>query len=160
MTTLVRPRHEDKAMNVTILCDSKFGNTMQLAQSMSAALRDSHTVAVRSADEGLGRAEGIDLLLVGGPTHAHGSSAPLKEALAAIPASSLNGVSVAVFDTRFRMARLLTGSAAASAAKMLRRAGANVVAPPESFFVTRDDPPVLVPGETDRAQSWARAVVG
>lgn len=147
-------------MNVIILCDSRFGNTMQLAQSMSAALRDTHSVALRTADEGIGQAAAVDVLLVGGPTHAHGASVALKEALAAIPASSLSGARVAAFDTRFQMSRFLTGSAAASAAKVLRRAGAAIIAPPESFFVTRDNPPVLLPGEIDRAKSWARAVVG
>jgi flavodoxin len=147
-------------MNVLILCDSKFGNTLRLAESMTAALDDTHSVTLRSADEGLGPVSGVDVLLVGGPTHAHGASVPLKEALAAIPAGSLRGARVAAFDTRFRMSRILTGSAAASASKVLERAGADVVAPPESFFVTRDNPPVLAPGEIDRAGPWARAVVG
>lgn len=147
-------------MNVVILCDSKFGNTRQLAESMTAALSDAHSVALRTAEEGLGRADGIDVLLVGGPTHAHGASVALKEALSAIPAATLKNARVAAFDTRFRMARFLTGSAAESAAKVLKRAGAAIVAPPESFFVTRDNPPVLDPGEVDRAKSWARTVVG
>jgi flavodoxin len=147
-------------MNVLILCDSKFGNTVRLAESMNAALGDTHSVTLRSADEGLGPVSRVDVLLVGGPTHAHGASVPLKEALAAIPAGSLKGARVAAFDTRFRMPRILTGSAAETVAKVLKRAGANVVAPPESFFVTRDNPPVLAPGEFDRAGSWARGVVG
>jgi flavodoxin len=147
-------------MNVLILCDSKFGNTVRLAESMNAALGDTHSVTLRSADEGLGPVSRVDVLLVGGPTHAHGASVPLKEALAAIPAGSLEGARVAAFDTRFRMPRILTGSAAETAAKVLKRAGANVVAPPESFFVTHDNPPVLAPGEFDRAGSWARGVVG
>jgi flavodoxin len=147
-------------MNVLILCDSKFGNTKSLAQSMVAALGDTHRVTLRSADEGLGSVAGVDVLLVGGPTHGHGASQPLKDALAAIPAGSLRTARVAAFDTRIRMARFLTGSAAASASKVLKQAGADIVAPPESFFVTTDDPPVLAPGEIDRAKSWARAVVG
>jgi flavodoxin len=147
-------------MNVVILCDSKFGNTKRLAESMSAGLGVNHSVSVRTADEGLGPVAGVDVLLVGGPTHAHGASQALKEALAAIPAASLKGARVAAFDTRFRVARILSGSAAASASKALKRAGADVVAPPESFFVTRDNPPVLAPGEIDRAKAWALAVVG
>ena len=57
------------------------------------------------------------------------------------------------------MAKILTGSAAGSATKLLKRAGATVVAEPESFFVSRDNPPVLAPGELERAASWAREVV-
>jgi flavodoxin len=147
-------------MNVVILCDSKFGNTKRLAESMVAGLRETHDVTLRTADEGLGPVAGVDFVLVGGPTHAHGASRPLKDALSAIPAGSLKAARVATFDTRIQMARILTGSAAASASKVLKRTGAEFVAPPESFFVTRDDPPVLEPGEIDRATSWARAVVG
>jgi flavodoxin len=147
-------------MNVVILCDSRFGNTLKLAESMTAALRETHAVALRSAAEGLAQTTDIDVLLVGGPTHAHGASVALKEALAALPAASLKGARAAAFDTRFQMPRVLTGSAAASATKLLKRAGANVAARPESFFVTRESPPVLVPGELDRAGAWAQAVVG
>ena len=157
---LVCGNTKENAVNVVILCDSKFGNTMQLAQSMAAALRETHSVALRTAHEGIGPNTGFDVLLVGGPTHAHGTSVPLKEAVAAIPAAALKGARVAAFDTRIQIARFLSGSAAASAAKLLKKAGAAIVAPPESFFVTRDDPPVLLPGEMDRAKSWAQAVVG
>ena len=147
-------------MHVLILCDSKFGNTKRLAESMVAALGDTHEVTLRSADEGLGPVAGVDVLVVGGPTHAHGASQPLKRALAALPEGSLTAARAATFDTRFRMARILTGSAAASASKTLKRAGAEIVASPESFFVSRDDPPTLDPGELDRAGAWVRAVVG
>jgi flavodoxin len=147
-------------MNVVILCDSKFGNTKRLAESMVAGLNDTHEVTLRTAEEGLGPVAGVDVLLIGGPTHAHGASKALKDALSAIPEGSLKAARVAAFDTRIQMARILTGSAASSASKALKRTGAHLVAPPESFFVSRDDPPVLAPGEIDRAKSWARAVVG
>jgi flavodoxin len=147
-------------MNVVILCDSKFGNTRSLAESMVAELSDSHRVDLRNADESVGSLAGVDVVLVGGPTHAHGASQPLKEALAAIPAGSLGTARVATFDTRIQMPRLVTGSAAASASNLLKRTGAHIVAPPESFFVTREDPPTLIPGEIDRAKTWVRTVVG
>ena len=126
-------------MNVVILYDSKFGNTRSLAESMSGAVSDTHHVTLRSADEGLGSVAGLDVLLVGGPTHGHGASDPLKEALAAVSTGSLRSARFATFDTRIRMARFLTGSAADSASKVLKRAGADMVAPPESFFVTTGD---------------------
>jgi flavodoxin len=147
-------------MNVLILCDSKFGNTKRLAESMVAALGDKHDVTLRGAEEGLGPVASVDVLLVGGPTHAHGASQPLKRALADLPAGSLKTARAATFDTRIRMARILTGSAAESASKTLKRAGAAIVVPPESFFVSREDPPTLDPGEIERAKAWAQAVVG
>lgn len=142
-------------MHVVIVCDSRFGNTEQVARAAQAALADGNTVDLRSAAEGMGDLTDVDLLLVGGPTHAHGASAQLKTALGAIPRGSLAGLRAATFDTRFHMSRLLTGSAAAAAASLLRRAGARTVAPPESFYVTRDTPPTLEPGELERVGAWA-----
>ncbi len=76
----------------------------------------------------------------------------------------MRGVTAATFDTRYRMARFLSGSAAADAAHQLERAGCSMVAPPESFFVERDRPPQgekrqhgreqLEPGEIARARAW------
>jgi len=142
-------------MHVVIICDSKFGNTEQIARAAQAALADGNTVDLRSATDGVGDLAGVDLLLVGGPTHAHGASAPLKSALNALPRGSLAGLRAATFDTRYRMSRLLTGSAAAAAASLLRRAGASTVAPPESFFVTRGAQPELEAGELERVAAWA-----
>jgi hypothetical protein len=76
---------------------------------------------------------------------------------------------MAVFDTRYDMARWLTGSAALFVARTLSRAGAHLVAPPESFFVVRDTPPEgekprhdqerLAAGEEERARVWGRALL-
>jgi flavodoxin len=147
-------------MNVRILCDSRFGNTRMLADTMQTALADMHTVEIRAAGDGIGDPAGLDLLLVGGPTHAHGASQALKEALKTLSSGSLSGVTAATFDTRFRMSRLLTGSAATATSKLLEHAGANLASMPESFFVSRQSPPVLEPGELVRAAAWARSLAG
>src|SRR6476659_238658 len=70
-------------MHVVILCDSKFGNTKHLAEAMQTALRRDHHVELLAPVDGLPDPRDIDVLLVGGPTHAHGASEPLKTALAA-----------------------------------------------------------------------------
>jgi hypothetical protein len=136
-----------------------YGNTERLATAMVGAVGSEHSVAAHAVTGGLTGAADADLLLIGGPTHAHGASGPLKDALHALPDGSLAGVQAAVFDTRFRMPRVLTGSAAGVAAKLLKRAGAMVIEPAESFFVTRDSPPQLDPGEEARAGDWAHDMV-
>jgi flavodoxin len=146
-------------MNVVILCDSKFGNTRRLAEAMRTALADGHAVELRATDEGLGPVAGVDLLLVGGPTHAHGASAPLRKVLGTIAPGSLRGTRTATFDTRYHGSRLLTGSAAATAGKALKRAGGTPAVDPESFFVSHASPPALEPGELERAAAWARRIV-
>lgn len=83
----------------------------------------------------------------------------MNAALATISPKSLSGARAAQFDTRFRMAQLLTGSAAASAAKMPKRSEIQFTKDPESFFVTRSNPPALEPGELERATSWAAGLV-
>ena len=145
-------------MEILILYDTRFGNTQRLAESMAGAVGSEHHVTTRALAGAPDDAPRFDLVLVGGPTHAHGASAPLKDALKQLPKGSLNGVHAAVFDTRFRMPRVLTGSAGEAAAKLLRRAGAEVVDPVESFFVTRGSPPELDPGEAVRAAAWASNV--
>ena len=67
---------------------------------------------------------------------------------------------MATFDTRFRMTRILTGSAAGVAGKLLKDTGASVVEPGESFFVTRGANVTLEPGEIERAAAWAETLVG
>jgi hypothetical protein len=57
------------------------------------------------------------------------------------------------FDTRLRWPEWLSGSAGARITDRLYRLGAKVVAPEESFFVTRK--PELEAGELERAATWA-----
>ena len=76
-------------------------------------------------------------------------------------AQSLRGVPAASFDTRYRGAKLLMGSAAAEAAKRLDNAGGRMVAAPESFFIGRGGPlerRARAAGELERAEAWGRAV--
>jgi flavodoxin len=145
-------------MKVLVLYDSQFGNTERLAQAMATALEGSHDVELRKLGVGGLELAGFDLVLVGGPTQGHGPSLPLELALRLASRRSASAVRVATFDTRFRMARIRTGSAAAWGAKKLKRRGARLVVPPESFFVTRTKVPALEPGELERAAVWATTV--
>lgn len=75
----------------------------------------------------------------------------------------------AAFDTRYRMSRFLSGSAAAGIAHRLKREGARLIVPPESFFMQRDVPPQgekrrhemerLEPGEEQRVVDWALSIL-
>ena len=147
-------------MKVLVSYDSKFGNTEKLALAMADALSPANNVRLQRVDDGALDLSAFDLVLIGGPTHAHGASAPLKAALSALPAKSTEGVRVATFDTRFRMTRILTGSAAGVAGKLLKDTGASVIEPSESFFVTRGANVTLEPGEIERAVAWAATLAG
>ena len=145
-------------MNALVIYDSKFGNTRQLAEAIGASLEERYTVRVLSVIEAAPLPADIDLLVVGGPTQAHGASAPMKGFLDWVGHHTLPGVPAAAFDTRFKMPRWLSGSAAGVIGGRLRKEGCALIAPPESFFVTRSEPVTLLPGEIERAAAWARAL--
>jgi flavodoxin len=160
-------------MRTVVIYDSVYGNTEQVARAIGRGAAPSGDVRVLSVDEAgageaIAQAGHADLLFVGGPTQRHGLSPKLKAFLGSLSRGSMRGTGAASFDTRYRMAALLTGSAARDAAGRLRRAGSRLVVPPESFFMERDLPPEgekrrhelekLEPGELERAEEWGRTV--
>jgi flavodoxin len=146
---------EVRKMNALVVYDSMFGNTEQIARAIGAAIEEGGPVDVRSITEVSSLPPGLDLLVVGGPTQAHGVDQALKAFLDALPPEAVRGVAVAAFDTRFRWPVLVSGSAARGIAKRLDQKGARLVAEPESFFVEHKGGP-LAEGELGRAASWAR----
>jgi flavodoxin len=146
-------------MQTVVVYDSKFGNTEKIAHAIGRGLGSLGDVRVMGTGEAT-PTERPDLLLLGGPTQKRGASPGLREFMEALPAA-LRGVRAAAFDTRYRGASWLMGSAAAEAAKAIRKAGGDVVAEPESFFIVRKGPldrQTLEPGEIERAEQWAAAV--
>jgi len=146
-------------MQTVVIYDSKFGNTEKIAQAIGRGLSAVGDVRVMSTGEAT-PTERPDLLFLGGPTQNHGASAGLRDFLNTLPAV-LQGVPAVPFDTRYRGATWLTGSAAAQAAKAIRKAGSDVVADPESFFIVRKGPmerQMLEPGEIERAEQWAAGI--
>jgi hypothetical protein len=85
-----------------------------------------------------------------------------------IPSKALKGAKVAAFDTRFKADELDSaglrflvktgGYAAKRIATQLRRAGGNLIVPPEGFYVDDTEGP-LKPGELERATGWAKSIL-
>ncbi len=147
-------------MNALVVYDSKYGNTERLARAIAgriSALQVMRVDDVESTD-----LASCNLFVVGGPTHIHGMSVAMRDFVESLSRGALSDVPTAAFDTRYAGSRLITGSAAHSIARHLRRAGARVVLPPESFFVVKSDTPEdtrLAEGELERAVSWAVALL-
>lgn len=166
-------------MRAVIVYESMYGNTHELADAIGAGLKPGFDVTVVPVSEARpALLADADLVVAGGPTHAHGLSraATRKAAVeaAAKPVSPLKvepgalgpglrdwfgtlgnyPVKGAAFDTRMHGPALLTGRASAGITRQLRAHGFEVVAQPESFLVTRSDR--LYPEETARARSWGR----
>jgi flavodoxin len=156
-------------MKTVVIYDSQFGNTERLANWIAQRLEAGEPLwAADGAAKAALELRDWDLLVIGAPTQNHTVSPTMRALLQGAPHGALTDAHVAVFDTRYRMARFLTGSAAGWIAARLVRAGARLVVPPESFFVRRDIPPPgdqrrhdreqLEVSEEERAQMWADAL--
>jgi flavodoxin len=146
-------------MNALVIYDSTFGNTESLAEAIADVLAQRGTARLLRVNKVQpGDLEGIDLLVAGCPTQRRKPTPAIVAFLGVTPAAALEGLAVAAFDTRYRRPRLVTGSAAKAVAKRLRKAGAALLLPPESFFVMGREGP-LEEGELGRAADWARKIL-
>ena len=159
-------------MRSLVVYESWFGNTRRIAEEIAAALAQEGSVEVISVDEPLPSLEGVDLLVVGAPTHVHGlSGRRSREAAVEQSGHGEPGIGVrgwidtlpggagwpraAVFDTRANKPALLVGSAARGIARRLRQRGYALAVEPRSFFV-EGTPGPLEEGELERSSEWAR----
>ena len=158
-----------------VVFESMFGNTQTIAEAVLKGL-SSHipTVILEVGSAPAVLADDVELLVVGGPTHAFGMSRPrtredatrqagghvvsgqrgLREWLASLERGT-GDVAAAAFDTRIDKPRM-PGSAARRAEKRLRNLGFHVAAPPESFYVTGTAGP-LVDGKRSAPRHGARS---
>ena len=155
-------------MKALVVYESMWGNTEKVARAVADGLGGARVAECHDVtpDE-LGD---LDLLVVGGPTHAfsmtrastrrdaHRQGAPagdddrgIREWLDSLPPRL--EVPVATFDTRVLKARSLPGSAAKAADKELRHHHHGRVLDRSSFYVLDVDGP-LADGELVRAEGW------
>jgi flavodoxin I len=146
-------------MNTLVIYESQFGNTEQIARAIANAFAGrgpTHLEPIFHAEHHA--LEGVDLLVLGSPTQYHDATPDMLAWLDRIPPRALDGVHVAVFDTRYRIPRLLSGSAAQVIERAILKQNGKLIAPPESFFVTEREGP-LEAGEVERAVSWCNALL-
>lgn len=166
-------------MKISVVYESLYGNTGAIAEAIATGLKEHGDVGVYPVEHADTDA---DLLVLGAPTHAHGlpsrmSRAEIEEearkaeaageTLDYQPTAGIRallddlpkggGRAVACFDTRFDKSAVLTGSAAKTMAKKLRRRGYEIHGEPESFFVLDMDGP-LKEGELERAEAWGASI--
>jgi len=156
-------------MKAMVVYDSVHGNTRQVAETVAEALRVAADVETREVTEvEPGQLTGLDVLIVGAPTHAFQPTAAARAFLKRIPPGALRGARVAAFDTRiseedvgsgvFSFFVKFFGYAAEPIAARLKRKGGDLTLPPEGFFVLESEGP-LKAGELERAANWARPMV-
>jgi hypothetical protein len=167
-------------MRALVVYESLYGNTAAIAAGIAAGLDDAG-IDVRvsnvddvAPDEGSER----DVLVVGGPTHAHGMTRATTRMTAVQDDNNTyddptvgeglrgwldelahaDGRAAAAFDTRIDIPRFLSGAASKGIAAGLTARGFTVVTRGESFLVTKTNE--LVDGELARARAWGRSIAG
>ncbi len=176
-------------MRVVIVYESLFGNTHEVAEAIQDGIRSAMPHAqvscLRAAEANRDAALGADLLVVGGPTHAHGMTSSVTRRMGvkaeeraparvpghpAGPGALMPGVREwfhglpraaagslgAAFDTRGEVR--LAGGASKGIARRLRHRGYQLVSPPAGFIVEDVEGP-LRPGELERARSWGAGLL-
>lgn len=176
-------------MRVAVVYESLYGNTHEIAEAIAAGVTEARPDAqvdlMRVGEADPARAIEADLLIVGGPTHMHGMTTGLSRKLGVSaearkqpderhdlePDAEGPGVRdwfhdlpktaarrpAAAFDTR--IPAKLAGGAAPGIARRLRHHGYEVIAEPEGFHIQDNGEGPLKDGETDRARTWAAALV-
>jgi flavodoxin len=149
-------------MKTLVVYDSVHGNTKEIAQEVARSIgrglpQNVEVQLIHIQDFKVDHLADVDLLVLGAPVRRHDISPAVEKFLESLPACALHGVAVATFDTRFRVAAWLSGSAAGKMARLLRRLGARQVAQAESFRLDTKMGP-LSPGELERAEVWASSL--
>lgn len=152
-------------MKAMVVYDSVHGNTEQVARAVARALGAPETEIRQAKDVRSEELTGLDVLVVGAPTHAFRPSPDAREFLKSIPSDALKGVKVAAFDTRISIedtgSGILAffvrffGYAAKPIARRLEKKGGDLALPPDGFYVEGTEGP-LKEGELERAAAWAR----
>jgi hypothetical protein len=164
-------------MKTLIIYESMYGNTRDVANAIAegfAEFGEVETVEVGHANDFV--EVGVDLLVVGAPTHQFGLSRFSSRAQAARDARGQlvssgigvrewldrvarprEGLSALAFDTLMAKPAFLKymGRASRKIAKRLQRMNCTLVRPAESFWVESGTGP-LAAGELERARDWAR----
>src|SRR5581483_1444190 len=147
------------SMNTLIIYDSTFGNTQQIAVTITRALETYGTVrCIEVSRVDTLDVQGVDLLILGCPTQLHGLAPAMRALVEHIPDRTLEGLAAAAFDTRYRMSSLMSGSASKVLASKLKKAGANLLLPAKSFFVVGREGP-LEDGALEQAEQWTRQIM-
>lgn len=168
-------------MRAVIVYESMFGNTRTIAERIGEGMRKQFDVKVVPVDAATADVvDDADVVIVGGPTHAHGLPFPgsrknasemaakdgsdvvfeshatdtgLREWFAQLGAGE--GRFAAAFDTRATGPAFFTGKASHGIARRLRHHGFHIGAV-KSFLVKSTGH--LVDGEADRATLWGESV--
>lgn len=148
-------------MNALVVYHSQFGNTQQVAEAIVEVFQGTGSARTISADQ-LAPADlqDVDLVVMGTPTHKMNLPQAVRPVFEALPRRSLRGVSIAAFDTSYKMSAFLARFTAAKRLdRKLRKLGGKRLVPPETFHVEEHHEGPLYDGEIERAKTWAESIL-
>jgi hypothetical protein len=163
-------------VRIAIVYEGSQGGSAAVARLLAAEAALHGPVIVGEVGEiPISELDGIDFLVVGGPTHRSGLPAGTEGVATAHvlreDANPSNGIrhwlervparpcfTAATYDTREPGLRVLMGTAALGLYRVLRRRGCHLVTRPASFLVRPGSGAELLDGEGERALSWAASV--
>lgn len=154
-------------MKTLVVYDSRFGNTKKIAEAIAGGVGDG-TMAKNVNEVKEEELKGLDLLVAGSPVHGGRPSEDMLKFLDGLDETSLEGVNVAAFDSRFskeghgfflnQLMKVLP-YAAPKIEKYLEKNGGKGVSEPQGFIVNDTKGPVAK-GELERARKWGRKLTG
>jgi len=144
-------------MKVLIVYDSVYGNTEKIAKAIGGSITGDVKV-FRVGEANPSEIKTIDLFIIGSPTQGGRPTPAIQDFLNKIPEPSLQGINIAVFDTRMSTKFVgIFGYAAGRIASSLKGKGSTLAVPTEGFFIKGTQGP-LKEGELERAAAWAKGI--
>jgi flavodoxin len=153
-------------MKTLIVYFSKFGNTRRVAQAIAETMKHAGDARITGIEQlAASDFEGVDLVVLGSPTHGFTVPQAVRSALAALPPGILAGKSVAAFDTTVRPWPLRLFRASPKLLRQLSQLGGQPVAEPQTFLVRTSstqgagERDLLFEGQIERAREWAGQIL-
>ena len=156
-------------MNTLIIYDSFFGNTEKIARAIFQTFSPLNSIKICLVNDY--RPEylnDIDLLIIGSPTRGFRPTPAISCFLKRILSKDISGRAVAAFDTRLALNEINSsalrfivkngGYAAKRMAYRLVKAGGILRVPPEGFYVSGEEGPLL-DAECNRAARWTQHLI-
>lgn len=148
-------------MNALVVYYSQFGNTKKVAEAIAGVLEQAGGARTVSSEElTAADLEGVDLVVMGSPTHNMNLPQAVRPVFDRLPKRALRGVAVVAFDTSYELSGFLARMTAAKRLdRKLRKLGGKRLMAPETFFVKKEEGYPLYDGEIERAEHWADEIV-
>lgn len=157
-------------MKILFVCDSLYGNTQKIAETIQDELVEFHTINLinisKFSEEQLKQ---YDALFIGAPTHAFRAKQETIDLLESLEPKTIKNYPVLSFDTRIELSTIKNrlwrwmvnkaGYASPYINKQLKSKGANVLTKPKGFLVMDKEGPIK-PGEIEKAKLWAKELIG